>query len=118
MKRKFKYFPGINLLAKFTPLCSSSKSVVVFVPGYFSASSIGPNRIFVEIEDALVDKCGSAYRLDWPGMGDNSGCLSDYTFSELADQLGKKLAKAIKDLKEERKVTREMLDRKIGPIEH
>ena len=87
MKREFKYFPGIDIVAKFTPLTSKSKLVVVFVPGYFSASSIGPNRIFIDIEEALVDKCSFSYRLDWPGMGDNQGCLSDYSFSELVDQL-------------------------------
>lgn len=86
MKREFRCFKNCKLVSKFTPLLSNNESILIFVPGYFSASSIGPNRIFVEMENALMDKCSGAYRLDWPGMGDNTGDLADYTFPDLENE--------------------------------
>lgn len=87
MKQEFKYFINSDLIAKHTIFSPIHESVVVFIPGYFSATSIGPNRLFVEIEEALCGKCRCTYRLDWPGMGDNKGILANYSFQDLSDQL-------------------------------
>lgn len=104
MKRNFLELFSSNLAVKSTELRSTNNSILVFIPGYFSATSIGPNRLFVEIEEALIDKISVSYRIDWPGMGDASGNLYNYGFDALTEELANFLL-AIKSKRSESKIS-------------
>ena len=68
---------------------SSGELFLIFVPGYFSASSLGPNRLYVEIENSLQKHIKTSYRIDWPGMGDACGNLHEHSFNDLSNELVK-----------------------------
>lgn len=84
----FREVDGIRL----TLSCSGAEPQtracqIVSVHGYFSASRIGPNRLFVEAEEALTIRGVQFVRYDWPGMGESPGSQAETTLDRTVGAL-------------------------------
>ncbi len=67
------------------------KGYFVFIHGYFSANSLGPNRLFVDIQERLLQRGIVSIRYDWKGMGDSTGNICENTLKSTVEEIIKTL---------------------------
>ena len=77
---KLKINSNKEIVVKINYNQNSSTKAVIFLHGYFSGNSLGPNRLFVELEEICLKLGYYGVRYDWVGMGDSPGKISDNNF--------------------------------------
>ena len=62
--------------------------LLLFVHGYFSGSSVGPNRLFCDTARLARDYDIASMRYDWRGMGNSTGHISENDLQTVLGDLG------------------------------
>lgn len=94
---KLQIDPDRVVIAKIDHRNEKTNKCILFIHGYFSGNSFGPNRLFVELADIATKLGYCSARYDWIGMGDSPGKIDENNFevnnsilNNLIDALKKK----------------------------
>ena len=67
----------------------ATRSAVVIAHGYFSATRVGPARLYVHIARRLCESGCAAFRADLLGVGESDGFYKDITFDSAVRDLSR-----------------------------
>ena len=104
MMKYFEIKSRDNILRGMVHVSNASEPIpVIICHGYFSASKIGPQRLFVEMGEHLSKLGFDVYRFDLSGMGESDGSIDEITFNEHVDDL-RNIIHYVKDLYPNKKI--------------